>query len=146
MNNTFHAIILRAFIFSLALVADRVTKKIAVSSLETAGNDPALFSLGLHFNRGVSFSLFADHPTAAIALAALGLTALLFVYSRTSLLRRARGVSLLAAGAVGNLIDRAVYGYVVDWLYVGVHINLADIWLCLGALLLVLDMRRRDRL
>jgi signal peptidase II len=56
------------------------------------------------------------------------------------------GLGLILGGAVGNLIDRARLGYVVDFLDVHWHhhhwpaFNLADIGISVGVFLLLLDM------
>jgi len=48
------------------------------------------------------------------------------------------GVIFLWAGAICNLTDRLLYGYVIDWLYVGLYVNLADIWLGMGCVMVFL--------
>ena len=54
-------------------------------------------------------------------------------------------LSLILGGALGNVMDRIMYGYVVDFLdvYVGTShwpaFNIADSAICLGAILLILD-------
>lgn len=59
------------------------------------------------------------------------------------------GVSLILGGAVGNLIDRGVNGYVVDFIdaYYKYHhfatFNLADAAICIGAAALILDLLLR---
>lgn len=56
------------------------------------------------------------------------------------------GISLILGGAVGNLIDRALYGYVVDFIdvYYQHHhfatFNIADSAICIGAGLFILDV------
>ena len=56
------------------------------------------------------------------------------------------GVSLILGGAIGNLIDRAINGYVVDFvdIYYEYHhfatFNLADSAICIGAAALILDL------
>lgn len=56
------------------------------------------------------------------------------------------GISLILGGAVGNLIDRAAYGYVVDFIdvYYQHHhfatFNIADSAICIGAVFLMLDV------
>lgn len=56
------------------------------------------------------------------------------------------GVSLILGGAVGNLIDRSLNGYVVDFIdvYYNYHhfatFNLADSAICIGAVALILDL------
>lgn len=55
-------------------------------------------------------------------------------------------LSLILGGALGNLIDRAVYGYVIDFIdvyYKNYHwpvFNLADSAICIGAFLLLVDL------
>lgn len=59
------------------------------------------------------------------------------------------GISLILGGALGNLIDRAFYGYVVDFIdvYYKYHhfatFNLADSAICIGAGVLILDLMIR---
>ncbi len=56
------------------------------------------------------------------------------------------GISLILGGALGNLIDRGIQGYVTDFIdvYYQYHhfatFNLADSAICLGAGFLVLDL------
>ena len=55
------------------------------------------------------------------------------------------GFALIVAGAIGNLIDRSVHGYVVDYILVHVHtwyfavFNLADAFITVGAVAIVID-------
>ena len=106
-------------------------------------------SLRLSFNEGVSFSLLAFDGEAA-RLLLIGLTAALtlgliaWVY-RSQGWQRA-GLALAAAGALGNLIDRAVAGHVVDFVdvYWGTAhfwaFNVADAAITVGAVCVLLDM------
>ncbi|MFQ2959007.1 signal peptidase II [Legionella pneumophila] len=56
------------------------------------------------------------------------------------------GISLILGGAIGNLIDRGLHGYVIDFIdvYYKHHhfatFNLADSAICVGAAILVLDL------
>ena len=64
-----------------------------------------------------------------------------------SLLERA-GYALLIAGALGNLLDRFIRGYVIDFIYLH-HwpiFNVADVTICLGATALFLGFRQTDKL
>ncbi|MFI4957271.1 MAG: signal peptidase II [Gammaproteobacteria bacterium] len=57
------------------------------------------------------------------------------------------GLSLIIGGAIGNVIDRLQYGYVIDFLdfFVGVHhwpaFNVADSAICIGTGLLLMGMK-----
>jgi len=57
------------------------------------------------------------------------------------------GVALLLAGGLGNLVDRLVYGAVVDMFYVtgiGLWFNLADVYIVVGLLVFLLTNINRD--
>jgi signal peptidase II len=108
-------------------------------------------------NTGIAFSMLDDFGSVgliAVTLAVMGLVA--FIASRTDPAQRlARlGFALIIGGALGNLIDRAWLGYVVD--YILFHLpswsfaifNLADVFITVGAGLVILDeflVWRRDR-
>jgi signal peptidase II len=60
-------------------------------------------------------------------------------------------LSLILGGAIGNLIDRLIFGYVIDFLdvyYQSYHwpaFNIADSAICIGAVLLILDsFKKKD--
>jgi signal peptidase II len=128
---------LRVGIFLVALLLDRVTKIWALSNLTpmSAQGGHVLFSLGLYFNRGITFSLLDEHMALSVAVAVGGLVVLGVICIRSEKFRTMPGVSLLWAGALGNLIDRFMYGFVIDWIYIVKGcVNLADIWLGIGCL------------
>ena len=106
------------FVSFLILSADRLTKLWALK-----------YSPWLYFNKGVSFSLF---ESSGLLLSLSGFLLLAILYSKFG---EVCGFYLMLAGSVGNLIDRLTYGYVIDWLFVGIYINLADIFICTGALI-----------
>ena len=134
---------INAGIFIAALGIDRLTKYLAVSclaSVPAGSNGHPLLSL--YFNRGISLSFFEKQASWALIATLIGICALGFACAKSRLLRTLPGVALMWAGALGNLADRLHYGCVVDWLYVGLHFNLADVWLCLGGLLLLKEYAR----
>lgn len=108
---------------------------------------PGIFSLTHVQNRGVAFGLLAGASPLVTILAALTLV-LILLYNRgrqfPSSRSAAAGVACMAGGAVGNLVDRLRFGYVVD--YLDVHIwpvfNLADVAIVIGAGLLILAFSR----
>ena len=59
--------------------------------------------------------------------------------------------TFILAGAIGNLIDRIYYGYVIDFLYLHVNdfywpaFNIADSFITIGAFLLIFDMMKKSR-
>lgn len=114
-----------------------------------------VFDLSFVANRGVSFGLFqADQGWAQLLLILVsGAIAAFFAYWLRSAQRALTVVSLglVIGGAAGNLIDRARFGYVVDFLdFSGLHFpwvfNVADAGITVGAALLMLDFLRSGEL
>jgi len=136
------------------LVLDQLTKYLVMRNVPRIGAVhviPGLFDLINVRNRGAAFGILSgDHGGWRIALfviisvAALAVIALLVrsVRDRMTLV----SFSLIAGGAVGNLVDRIRFGEVVDfidWHYRSWHwptFNIADSAITIGVTLLVIDM------
>jgi signal peptidase II len=128
--------------FIILLAIDRAAKLWAESRLSWAAGNAVVPSLFLYHNEGISFSLMQNYPRAGLAAAILGIGILGVLCVKNAPARKSFGVVFLWAGAIGNLTDRLLYGHVVDWIYVGTHINLADLWLCAGGLLIFAEIVR----
>lgn len=133
------------------IVLDLSTKALA-SSLLTYGQPVEVlpfFNLTLLHNTGAAFSFLADSPgwqrwffaTFAVG-ASIGLTYWMTRLKRDETLL-AISLALIIGGALGNLYDRLVHGYVVDFLSFHVAgwyypaFNVADIGITLGAIGLI---------
>jgi len=146
----------------LAIVAcDQVSKALVVDSLGLGQSHPLVPGF-LHFtlvrNTGMAFGLLsgADIPFKAalvtlLSVAAMGAVAYYALKSPQNERLTRIGLSLILGGAMGNIIDRARLGYVVDFVdvfYRDTHwpaFNVADTFICIGVGLLLLDsFRRRD--
>lgn len=114
---------------------------------------PGLLDLTHVRNTGAAFGLLnaADFPFKTAVMTAVATTALLAIaiYASRSASQSTMaqvGLALVLGGAVGNLIDRAVAGYVIDFVDVywrDYHFwafNVADSAITIGAGLLILDM------
>lgn len=103
---------------------------------------------GAFFSLGASLSVHTRRTAFVLAsLGVLGLIALMYRRARAGQGRTRWALSLLAAGAAGNLVDRVRDGDVVDFVYVhaGPYLhwaifNLADVLITAGLLLLTLDV------
>jgi len=140
---------------ALIVVADQVTKY-AVVQYFAVNNTVAVtsfFNLLLVYNPGAAFSFLSDAAGwqrwffVSIALiASAWIVYLLREYPNQRLF--ALALSLVLAGAVGNVIDRILFGAVVDFLdfhAYGWHwpaFNVADSAITCGALLLIWDALR----
>jgi signal peptidase II len=113
---------------------------------------PGFFDLVHTRNTGMAFSMLNDAGPLVSQWLLPGLSAVAVVFIigllwRTDLSdkRLLTGLALVLAGAAGNLYDRAVYGFVVDFLdvYVGgwhwPAFNVADTCITIGAGVLLLD-------
>jgi len=94
------------------------------------------------YNTGVAFSMFSwvgDKGLIAISLGVIAFVLYLAARSQPGQTLARVGFSLIVSGAVGNLIDRAVYGHVVDYIYFHTPVwsfavfNLADVFISVGA-------------
>jgi signal peptidase II len=143
-------------IASIIVLLDQVSK-IAISKLlavEGFIRVTSFFNLVLAYNKGAAFSFLASESgwqryffTAISVAASLFLIYLLKKHPTQKLFCWA--VALILGGAVGNLIDRVMYGHVIDFLdfHIGTWhwpaFNVADSTICVGVLLFVLDELRR---
>jgi signal peptidase II len=130
----------RWIVFVILFTADRAAKLWAESNLPEATGNAVIPSLFLHRNEGISFSLLKNFPHAGLAAAIIGIAILAFLCARIAPARQSLGVIFLWAGALGNLTDRLLYGHVIDWIYIDVYINLADLWLAAGCLVIFAEI------
>ncbi|MDZ5697191.1 signal peptidase II [Chelativorans sp. M5D2P16] len=134
----------------LAVVLDQAIKFVVEARLPLhQGIDLLPFLALLHSrNTGVAFSMFSGVGGLWLSLAVLGVIAFIAVLAfrteATQLFARV-GFALIIGGALGNLIDRALRGFVVDYVYFHTPFwsfaifNLADAFITVGAGLVILD-------
>ncbi len=150
----------RSMLPVLALIGlvgcDHATKAAAVEHLAAQATRHVLPGVDLLYteNHDVAFSLLrhVDLPARPVVLAVLpGLLTLLLlgrlVQRRRAPLRERLAYVLLAAGAVGNLLDRVARGFVVDFIHVH-HwpvFNVADVLVVVGGALLGWELLRAER-
>jgi signal peptidase II len=142
----------------IVILLDQLTK-IAVSKVFAYAEPYAItpfFNFFLVFNRGAAFSfLAAAGGWQRWVFTLLGVAAAVvigYLMKRHGSQRLfCTSLALIMGGALGNVIDRLVYGHVIDFLdfHVGgwhwPAFNLADSAICIGAVLLILDELRRVR-
>ncbi len=129
------------------LVLDQLTKAVLVANLDPGESVEVLGSwlrLVHGQNDGAIFGLFQGSSIlfAAVSLGVIGLIVLFQARSHGDLVLGA-ALGLLLGGAVGNLVDRLRYGYVVDFIDVGIGdwrfytFNVADAAISLAVVLLL---------
>lgn len=152
----------------LTIVADQLSKIWAVGALavpdgflpENASQirtklqvvSEGWFNFRLAGNKGAAWGLFRDLPESYrvgffVVISAVAIAVIMGLYRKATgqkLLRVA--LTLILGGAIGNLIDRIRWGYVIDfidWYYKESHwptFNVADIAISTGVGLLILDL------
>ena len=123
-------------------------------ALTEKGDQLPFFNFTLMHNTGAAFSFLADQggwQRWFFAVLALGVSLVLAVWlSRLKAHETwlALALSLVLGGAIGNLIDRVYYGYVIDFIdvyYNASHwpaFNIADSAISVGAVMLIIDTFR----
>lgn len=145
-----------AAITGLVVVLDQVTKALVVARLAPGVAFDVVggaLALTLTMNPGLAFGLLAGVPTAWRSMVALISVAALLVLARAVWRADVRGgwlrdlaVGLILGGAASNLIDRARFGAVVDFVdvsYRGFHwwtFNVADSAISVGIAVLALRL------
>ena len=131
------------------VLIDQWTKWLAVGHLKGSADIslfPGVLELSYLENRGMAFGMLQGQRILFIVLCVAFFAALVWLFVRIPKTRYflpliATG-AVLAAGALGNLIDRAAQGYVVDFIYISLIrfpvFNVADIYVVCGGILLVI--------
>ncbi len=138
----------------LVVVADQLTKLAVIHYIDLYDRVPlaSFINLTHQRNTGAAFSFLADAGgwqrwffTILALLVSAFILRWLWRARRDAPLPLAAGLSLVLGGAVGNLIDRLMHGYVTDFIQVWFgdwafpSFNIADSAITVGAALLIVD-------
>jgi signal peptidase II len=136
------------------VVLDQYTKNLVVQNLVEYEriNLLPIFDLVRFHNSGAAFSLLADAGgwqhwffTGIAVLVSIGILWYLWVLPAAGCRTLSAGLALVLGGALGNLIDRLVQGYVVDFVLVYYGdwswpaFNVADSAITVGVTLIIFD-------
>lgn len=134
----------------LVLLLDQLAKFFITNQLSFGESLPVfegIFHLTLVQNRGAAFGIF-PHQTSFFILTSIFVIAFILIsYPRLknhSLFLQV-GLSLILGGALGNLIDRLTFGFVVDYLDLRIWpvFNIADASICVGVGLCIIQLVKR---
>ncbi|WP_134057499.1 signal peptidase II [Rheinheimera aquimaris] len=141
------------WLIALVLLVDQLTKQVVIANMQLFDSIELLpvFNLTYVRNYGAAFSFLSDAGGwqrwffTLIAVAISVVLAVWLARNNKAQLKLNMALALVLAGAVGNLIDRSIYGYVIDFLHVYYQnwhypaFNIADSAICIGAALLIWD-------
>ncbi len=134
----------------LVIILDQISKYLIRSSLTLYDSIPVIgefFSLTYVTNKGMAFGINFPGGTYLFTATSIVLTIIIFIYlwrerNNSALLRMS--LAFILAGAIGNLLDRIVYGEVADFLdfsFWGYHwyiFNVADSSVTVGMILFII--------
>ena len=139
---------------AIAFLVDQASKHVVIFgmdlvSIRTIDVLPPLLNFRYGENRGINFGLFDGGSEASrwfLIVIALAICLAVYIWVRRTPMGRwaCAAAGLLIGGALANVLDRLIYGYVLDFLNMsccGVNnpfvFNLADVFIFVGAIGLV---------
>ena len=134
----------------LTIIIDRILKILASTFLTTKKlyiiKD--FFYLVSTYNEGAAFSSFEGMTILFIFIAICSLIYIFYYMKKYDV--KSVGLALLAGGIIGNLIDRVIYRYVID--FIGFEIgnyslpifNIADIAIVMGAVVIMIGCEKNE--
>ncbi len=137
----------------ILIVLDQFTKQWVIRVFDLYESIEVMPYLNLTYvrNMGAAFSFLSDQggwQRWLFTFFAIAISVVLLIWLRrnpVSLWRQNTAFALILAGAIGNVIDRIMYGYVIDFLDVYVNdwhwpaFNVADMAITIGAVLMLLE-------
>ncbi|MFV2059669.1 MAG: signal peptidase II [Gammaproteobacteria bacterium] len=153
------------WVTGLVVLLDQITKQISVAYLILCEYYPCksvevmpLFDFTLMYNRGAAFSFLNDAggwqrwAFSAIAITVSGFIIMWIRKLSATEKWTAIALALILGGALGNVSDRLLFGYVIDFIHVYIEMdghklywpafNIADSAISIGAAMLIIDMIR----
>ncbi len=153
------------WVTGVVVILDQITKQISVAKLVLCEYFPCqsievmpMFDFTLMYNRGAAFSFLNDAggwQRWAFSAIAIIVSGFIFMWIRKLSAAEkwiAIALALILGGALGNVIDRLIFGYVIDFIHVYIEwggskhywpaFNIADSAISIGAAMLIIDMLR----
>ncbi len=136
------------------LLIDIITKLIIDKSfnlMETYSLIPNFFYLTKIYNYGASWNILSGH-VILLVLVTFIMLGIIYFYQKSFLSNKRNNLAfaLLYAGIIGNLLNRIIYGYVIDFLdfkIIGYNFpvfNIADIEIFMGIVLLIIAIYKKE--
>ncbi|MCB5227082.1 signal peptidase II [Alishewanella sp. 16-MA] len=146
------------WLIALLLLLDQLTKQLVHQQMALFDSIELLpfFNLTYVRNYGAAFSFLSDAggwQRWFFTGIAIGISVVIAVWMsrlKRHEIKLSLALSLVLAGAIGNLIDRSIYGYVIDFFHLYYQdwhypaFNIADSVICIGAALLIWDSFSSD--
>lgn len=143
-------------IFIIALITfviDQIIKSLSLVYLINIPIIPNILSLTYAKNYGIAFSMLLEKRIIIIVISILLISFLIYVLKKDYILKNKDtwlvniAFGILFGGIVGNLFDRIVRGFVIDYINVSFFsiFNLADVAITFGVVLLIIDNIKKSK-
>ena len=134
----------------ILLSVDQFSKYIIRQKMSLAESIPiikSVFHITYVENRGIAFGLFPQGSSLFIVISLIIILVIIF-FERKKVIKSLKErfcLGLILGGALGNLIDRLRFGFVIDFLDFRIWpvFNLADSGVCIGGILMVFFLLRK---
>lgn len=136
-------------LISILIGLDQISKQMIVNRFSLGETFPIVeefFHLTYVRNKGVAFGLFQGEIkmiSVFTIIAVIGIAIYSLKYLSKSSKIEKMAYTFIFSGAIGNMLDRLIRGFVVDmldfqgiWIYI---FNLADVWINIGLFLIIID-------
>lgn len=141
----------------ILVIVDQIVKFLVSTYLNYIDIIPKFLYLSLEKNYGVAFSMLWNNRLLILIISLLLILFLIYLLNKDYLSKGKNNkllnvtYGLLFGGILGNLIDRIVRGYVID--YIGVYIfnykfpvfNLADSFIMVGVILMIISTFKEEK-
>ena len=131
----------------IVVVGDEIIKAVALKSFpdESATTGKKIIEFAVHKNFGIAFDLPVWLPVITILTVAMLLILIVFTVRKwpTNIVLAAPAL-IITLGAIGNLYDRIVYGFIVDYIIIpltGSAFNLSDCLIIFGLLIFLVNRK-----
>lgn len=146
--------VLLAIVFAILIIADRITKYIALKNLDFQGFllDSKFLKLGITptINKFFSFGIKIPEFLGLSLLVSVIIVLIIFFFKQTKNLSIEIPLMLILIGAISNLMDRLIHHGVIDFFNIQIYtfqwpiFNIADILITIGVIIFIFNLNSKQ--
>jgi signal peptidase II len=134
------------FLAIIIVVLDQVAKYVVTEQSAHLPVDliKGVFSINIVHNRGGAFGILRDYKLIFIVIPVIAIAIIIFYLRKNT--KTGFFLGMILGGAIGNLIDRIRFGYVIDFLDFKIWpvFNIADAAITIGIFLLIINYVKNE--
>ena len=143
----------KLIIFLLLVLTDLISKYLVFNYIDLYQfiKITYFFDITHIHNFGISFGLFSGKiPSFFLIMIGLLVTAfVIYLFLNSNDILEHWGLFIILCGAIANIIDRSINGYVIDFIYFHINqfywpaFNFADIYISIGIIMIIINMLKK---